>query len=255
MPAPQLRVLPRSLVGTSTAVILVGVCFSLPPVPANADAEYGALVKFTNNYVYQGYTKSDGDPVVQGNIDVEYPAGIFAGTWISQVDFDHGPGNGQASVELSPYLGWGASLSNWSLDATLAGYIYDGKVDGRAVNYGELSGRVHFRDLVTAQISISPDVYGTSYSILDYQLLGRFPLNDVLDVSASIGYSNANDLLGYDSWYYNIGATWFLRSYAAVDLRYYDQRRRGGESQGSTETEFELPPIENRLVVSVSLGF
>jgi len=252
--ASELRVLPRSLVSTSPAVILVSVCFSLPPVPANA-AEYGALVKFTNNYVYQGYSKSNGDPVLQGNIDVEYSAGIFTGFWISQVDFNYGHGNSQASVELSPYLGWGASLNNWSLDSTVAGYIYDGKVNGRAAHYGELSGRVHFRDLVTAQISISPNVYGTSNSILDYELLGRFPLNDILDVSAGIGYSNGNNRLGYDSCYYNIGATWFLRRYAAVDLRYYDQRRRGEEPQGFREAGFELPPIENHIVVSFSLGF
>ncbi|MGH8592911.1 MAG: TorF family putative porin [Gammaproteobacteria bacterium] len=229
-------------------------CLALLPLQTRGDANYSVLVKFTSNYVYRGYSKSSGNPVVQGNLDYEHSSGFFIGTWVSQVDFDLGADHERANIEVTPYAGWSLSLSeDWRADLTLAAYIYDHRVFSREADYGELFGQVHFRDLVTARIGVSIDAYGSSKSIQDYELHTRFPLTDTTDVSGVVGYEDSGALLTYDSLYWNIGATWFLHKYAALDLRYYDTERLGAGKMAPLG--IGPPGIENHVVVSVSLGF
>jgi uncharacterized protein (TIGR02001 family) len=252
----KIQTLP-SYICTTAQALIISVCLNLAPAVLEAGATYGILGKLTSNYVYQGYSKSSDKPAIQGNIDVMYSPGIFAGAWISQVDFNDARENSEASVELSPYVGWRHSTSDiWSFDIGLLGYIYDGEVNGREANYGELTGRLYFRDLLTGQIAISHDAFGTDNTIYDFELLGRFPLTDVLDASASVGYSHASRVFEYNNLFWSIGATWFLHRYAAIDLRYYASRHVGSEPEEAAESEYvELPDIENHFVVSISIGY
>lgn len=228
----------------------------IQPAPANARAHYSVLARLTSNYVYQGYSKSSGNPAAQGNIDIQFDSGFFLGTWISQVDFDDGSVNDRADIEANPYVGWNRQISDdWSFDASLLGYIYDGEVYYHRADYGELSGQLHFRDLVTGRISVSPDAYGSHTLLQDYELQGRFPVLNALDVSASVGYSDGNSLLSYDYVYWNFGASWFLRRYAAIDLRYYDTRQLNEAAEDSAHNGIDLPAIKNHWVVSLNLGF
>ncbi|MGH8602449.1 MAG: TorF family putative porin, partial [Gammaproteobacteria bacterium] len=115
-------------------------------------------MKLTSNYVYRGYSKSRGDPVVQGSLDFEHSSGFFIGTWISQVDFDDETDEDRATIEVNSYMGWSVSLSeDWRAEAMVAGYIYDGRVYGHGADYSELFGQVHFRDLVTARVGVAYD--------------------------------------------------------------------------------------------------
>jgi uncharacterized protein (TIGR02001 family) len=233
-----------------TALAISG--FSLLLEAAKADVKYGVIGRLTSNYIYRGYSKSNGDPVIQGNIDVEHTTKLFAGAWVSQVDFDKFLRDSSANVELSPYIGWNIAASDtWNFDTSLTGYIYDGDVSGRNANYGELSGQIYHRDLVTARISLIYDGFGYGKFVQDYEVLGRYPLFEALDGSGGVGYSEADALYGHDNLYSNIGATWFFHRYTALDMRYYDLKRVDMQP----EDGLELPAIENPLVVSISLGF
>lgn len=248
--------LPRSSVIAGAAAFLGFVLLKVQPVLASGSAIYGVQAKVASNYVYRGYSKSSGDPVVQGNVEVAYPSGVFIGTWLSRVDFEDGTDDDRASLELNPYAGLSRSISgSLSFDLVVSGYVYNGRVFDRQAGYGELSGRLHFLDLVTAGIDVSPDTYGSGATIQDYALQGRFPLTSELDVSGSIDYSDASPLLGYDYLYGDIGATWFLHPYAAIDLRYYDARQLDEVAEGAEPRGIDLPAIENHWVVSFQLGF
>jgi uncharacterized protein (TIGR02001 family) len=213
-------------------------------------------VKLTSNYVYRGYSKSSGDPVVQGSLDFEHSSGFFIGTWISQVDFDDGTDEDRATIEVNPYMGWSFSLSeDWRADAMVAGYVYDGRVNRRRADYSELFGEVYFRDLVTARVGVAYDAYSSGNSIEDYELQARFPLAENVNFSGSIGYEDANTVFGYDSLYWNVGITWFLHKYAALDLRYYDTSRTDQERLYPFRSNSGPVGIENHVVVSVSFGF
>ncbi|MGH8658616.1 MAG: hypothetical protein ACREV4_09130, partial [Gammaproteobacteria bacterium] len=145
------------------------------------------------------------------------------------------------------------SLSgDWRAEAMVAGYVYDGRVYGHGADYSELFGQVHFRDLVTARVGVAYDAYGSSNSIEDYELQARFPLAENVNVSSSIGYEDANSVFGYDSLYWNIGVTWFLHKYAAIDLRYYDTYQTGLDPVGPASG---AAGVGNPVVVSVSFGF
>lgn len=236
--------------------ILAASCLALLPIPSKAGADYSVLVKLTSNYVYRGYSKSSGDPVVQGSLDFEHSSGFFIGTWISQVDFDDGIDEDRATIEVNPYMGWSVSLSeDWRAEAMVAGYIYDGRVYGRGADYSELFGQLHFRDLVTARAGVAYDAYGSSDSIEDYELQARFPLAENVNFSGRIGYEDANTVFGYDSLYWNIGVTWFLHKYAALDLRYYDISQTDQERLDPIGPATGSVGIENHVVVSVSFGF
>jgi uncharacterized protein (TIGR02001 family) len=229
-------------------------CLALLPRLTNGDTKYSASLKITSNYLYRGYSKSQGHPAIQGNIDYEHRSDFFIGSWLSQVEFGDKSFNDRANIEANPYAGMSLGLlENWRIEATLAGYLYDGKVYGRTSDYGELYALLHFRDLVTVRLGDSYDAYGRGRSILDYAVDLRLPLTDTIEVSAGMGYEDANAVLSYNYIYWNIGATWFLHRHAAIDLRYYNTHRF--DKREDATAGFELPPIGPPLVFSLSIGF
>lgn len=243
------------IIARRVAILSVS-CLALLPMATQAAGNLSVLAKFTSNYVYRGYSKSDGDPIVQGSLDFEHASGFFIGTWLSQVNFGDVTDGDRASVEINPYMGWSFSLSeDWRADATAAGYVYDGRVYRRVAHYLELFGEVHFRDLITARVAVAYDAYGSSNSIEDYELQARFPVTEDVNVSGTIGYEDGNTVLGYDSLYWNIAVTWFLSSFAALDLRYYDTHRMDRERLDPPEATTGPGSIENPVVVSVSFSF
>ena len=72
--------------------------------PANAD--WHGELSFRSDYVYRGYSKSQGNPVVQGLIDYQGDAGWFGGLGLSQVSYDSPPNPDRAEIEIKPYVGW-----------------------------------------------------------------------------------------------------------------------------------------------------
>lgn len=224
--------------------------------PTHADTSPHVLLTLTSNYVYRGYSKSNGDPALQGNIDYEHPAGFFLGAWVSQVDFGDGRYQDHAHIEVDPYVGVSLTLSErWRLDATLAGYLYDGEVYGRGADYSEFTALLHFRDLLIAHVGASYDAYGRRASILDYELSLRYPVTDTVEVSGGFGYEGANQVLRYSRLYGSIGVGWFWSKHAALDLRYYDAHRFDEFKGGAASTPFEPPRIGHPVVFSISIGF
>jgi uncharacterized protein (TIGR02001 family) len=238
------------------AAILSVACLGLLPKPTNADAKYNTLLKFTSNYVYRGYSKSNGAPAFQGNIDYEHPSGFFIGMWVSQVDFGDRYYKDRANIEANPYVGVSFGLSeNWRFDTTLAGYLYNGKVYGHEADYSEINALLHFRDWFTARFGVSYDAYGRGRSTLDYEINMRYPVTDTVEVSGGLGYEDANTVLKYSSVYWNIGVGWFLCKHAALALRYYDAHGFDEPEGGAANTRFEPPRIGNPVVFSISIGF
>lgn len=237
-------------------LVLLAIALVLLPGSTNADAKYSTLLKFTNNYVYRGYSKSNGAPVFQGNIDYEHSSGFFLGTWVSQVDFGHERYQGRVNLEANPYVGVSLGLSeNWRFGTTLAGYLYDGKVYGHAADYGEINALLYFRDLLTAHVGVSYDAYGRGRSTLDYEIDLRYPVMDTVEVSSGLGYEDANAVLNYSRVYWHIGAGWFLDKHVALALHYYNAQRFDELKGGTENTRFKPPGINNHVVFSISIGF
>ncbi len=222
-------------------------------IPGHSDIS-GSLV-FATNYVFRGYSKSDGHPVGRANLDYEHSTGFYLGTWVSSVDFGDDGFDDRANVEMSPYIGWNFPISDdWQVDTYLTRYIYDGKIFGHDSDYNELDVLVNFRDLVTARFAWSDDLYNQGSSAFDYELTGRYALTDTFEMSAGVGLSETNEALEYNYLYWNLGVTWYFFKHGAMDFR-YAQAARFAEKANKNPWPFDPPMINDTFIFSISVGF
>jgi uncharacterized protein (TIGR02001 family) len=219
-----------------------------------ANAEWRGEVSLLTDYFYRGYSKSRGNPVIQGRLDFEHASGGFAGMAISSVSFDDQGHGDRASVEFRPSLGFALPLTeDWRADVSATGYVYDGKLFGVDSDYVDLHAALHFRQWLTARLSFAPDAYQRGAGTLNYEIQGRHDLLDNLQVSAGLGYHQARQVLDYDYFYWNAGVTWYLNRYVAADLRYVDADVDSHPHEHAGD--FSLRALESNILFSISAGF
>ncbi len=222
---------------------------------SQARAEWHGDVKFLNEYTYRGYSKSRGNPVVQGHIDYQDSAGWFGGLGVSQVSFDDQDVD-PSHVEIKPYAGWIWSLSeDWRTEVFVQGYIYDDKIFSQPADYAEIYAGLHFQDWLSSIISVAPDAYQHQHTIMNYEMNYRRDIFDNLQFSAGLGYQQAGRLLGEDYFYWNLGVSWFVTTNLALDIRYVDVHLEEHHDTGGHQDEFYPRPLQNKYQISVTLGF
>jgi len=233
-------------------LVVVGLLLTGP-----AAAEWHGSLSFLSDYQYRGYSKSRSNPVVQGNLEYQHRLGWYAGTTLSQVSFDDKPIRDRAGFEARPYFGWTFQpLANWRADLFAMGYLYDGNLFSRPADYAEIYASATYRGWLTGRVSLAPDAYQLGHAIFNYELSGRHQLLDNVQLSAGLGYHHAGQLLHTEYFYWNAGATWYLTHYLALDMRYSDaQPAAPDEDQPFGPDEFYPRPIENKWLLSVTLGF
>jgi len=225
-------------------------------------AEIHGTMTGTTNYVYRMYSKSNNSPAIQANLDYQHAAGFFTGVTTSSFKigksevFEEGVFPNAAQVEVSPYLGWSFKLADdWRLDMQYSRYFYDGLIYGLEADYNEFYTFLHYKDLLSAQVSFIDNFYGIGREAYFYELTGRYPLTDFLEASSTFGYAQLSNVLLADYPYWNAGLTGTYK-FIALDLRYYDAKEL---FFGDEFDQFLLPDHPNTLnatvVFSVSVGF
>ena len=219
-------------------------------------AEFTGSITGTTEYIGYGYTKSNGEPALQANLDYQHASGLFLGVSVSSVDFGDHQFKDRSRVEIAPYLGGHFEFSDdWRFELQWLRYLYDDRIFGADADYNLFSATVHYQDLVSAQITVSDDVYQQDEMAVYYQLTGRYPLTDRVEFSSILGYSSTRDALEYNYLYWHAGLTWF-HPYGAVDFRYV-QSTFISETERANRTRWLFDPdkISARFVFSVSFGF
>jgi uncharacterized protein (TIGR02001 family) len=241
----------------SILLLRAGSLFSTVMWFPSAQADWHGDIKLLTDYVYRGYSKSRGNPVVQAHADYQGDAGWFAGLGLSQVRFDDQSNTARAELEIKPYLGWSLPVvDDWRAEFSVSGYLYDNKVFGHDANYAEIYGSLHYRDWLSARVSIAPDAYQRRAAVLNYELNYRYDFLDDVQFSAGLGYYQAGALLGQDYFYWNAGVSWFATPYLAVDLRYVDVALSPQhDSEHHHSDQFYPRQQENQYLFSVTLGF
>ena len=228
-------------------------CLSMM-VPLYVHAELSGSLIATTNYISSGYSKSDGDPAIQANVDYEHYSGLYVGAWASSIDFSDNDHDDRSRIEVAPYVGfWFRASPDWSIDTTLTRYLYDDNIFGRNSDYNEVNLQVDYQETVSARVAWSDSLYNRGHSAWDYELLGRYPLTDVLEVSAGLGVNKANEIFEYNYWYGNAGVTWFYHS-VAVDIR-YATAREFDEIHVEEDRVISPQDVRNELVLSISVSF
>ncbi|MEW4448673.1 TorF family putative porin [Qipengyuania sp. JC766] len=130
---------------TSTRGLLAASLFALPAfaaLPAAAqdvtdppsEIEISGNVALTSDYRFRGVSLSNGDPAIQGGIDVAHESGIYVGTWASSIE--GGPSFGE--MELDLYAGWSGDVADGvGLDVGILYYLYPTENIDANVNYWE----------------------------------------------------------------------------------------------------------------------
>lgn len=217
--------------------------------------DFSALVMFTTNYFYRGYSKSGNEPTVRANADYEVrfdKVRAYAGTWLSRIDFADTGYTDRADVEFYPYLGLNLTLADdWYGDLSVSRYLFVGKLFGRYSDYNEYSASLHYRDLLSLRADIADDLYHRGHSGMNYEVSGRYPITEAAEVSAGFGYFGGKPAVEYDAMYWNLGFTWFWK-YASLDLRYVDFAHSAPSADPETVV---VPELTSKVVFSLSAGF
>lgn len=145
-------------------------------------------VTLATDYRLRGISQTSGEPTVQGFMEVVFDTGLYAGAWASNLDF----GNlDSSSLELDPYVGYGASISEefgWDVIYTL--YTFQGS--DADLDYGEIMLNLYYKGLTL----------GYAYAD-DYSNLGKSADYLELNYSMDIGNNISLDLhAGYSSGNY-----------------------------------------------------
>ena len=83
--------------------------------------EVSGNVTLASDYRFRGVSFSDGDPALQGGIDLAHSSGFYIGTWASTIT----GGSPFGEMELDIYAGWSGDVSDGvTVDVGLLYYIY-----------------------------------------------------------------------------------------------------------------------------------
>ena len=208
------------------------------------------------NYIWRGYTKSDSQPALQGNIDYEFKSGFYLGSFVSSVNFaDHNYAD-RSQIEFRPYAGYSHKLSeDWRFNVEWNRYVYDGKVFGQNVDYNDFYFYVHFRDFLTASFAFSENSYQQNHMSFNHEITGRYPITDSIELSSTIGYNKQKKNLSYDYVYWTTGVTMHFSRHVGIDLRYYGATHTAERHAEPFHWQFHPDAVGNRVVFSITAGF
>lgn len=245
----------QTFLGNCSGLCRMWLCVVLPVCPSSAWADWHGKLSLLSEYVYRGYGKSRGNPVLQGQLDYQADAGWFAGAALSQASFDDRDYADHTNLEVKPFLGmqW-PMASGWRAEVSVYGYIYDGKVFTKPADFVEFSAALHYQDWLSGKFSVAPNAYQRQATV-DYELSYRRDLSDTVQLSAGLGFYQAGRLLGEDYLYWNLGVSWFVNTHLAVDFRYVDVQLNDHYADGSRDDVFQPKPLANHYLLSVSVGF
>lgn len=223
----------------------------------NCYAELTTNLTGATDYIWRGYSKSDGKPVAQTNIDYYFKSGIYLGSFASIVNFSDQGFENRSTAEFRPYLGFAYKLSDdWRFNTAWTRYIYDGKIFGQAVDYNEFYFYSHFRDLLTVNLNFSENSYQQNHMSFNSEITGRYPITDSIEISTTLGYNKQKKVLGYDYLYWTSGLTVYFSRNIGIDVRYYGGIHASSKKESLyPHWEFHPHVVDNRIVFSISVGF
>ncbi|TQV81114.1 hypothetical protein FKG94_08360 [Exilibacterium tricleocarpae] len=236
------------VVGLSLAATTFSLASNAQQGATTNDFSFTANATLTSDYLFRGVSQTLEDPAVQAGFDFSHLSGLRGGVWSSNVDFqDRGPGDDQADQEIDVYLGYGTAINDdWSVDASFIRYIYPGTAGDSDLDYNELLATVNFRDLLSATLGYSNDVFNSDEDGIYYTISGNLPLPYNLRLTGSVGYYDLDDALddSYTDW--SIGVETDLGMFTAR-LAYVDTDSNGEDLFGDA--------AESRAVFSVTAVF
>jgi uncharacterized protein (TIGR02001 family) len=191
------------------AILLAALLPSASFAQEDNGLSFGAAV--TSDYIYQGFTQTDGKPAVQAYIEGQYGM-FYGGVWTSTVDLD------DDSLEFDVYAGIRADFDSLSLDLNYTRFLYDDSGDccGQFV----LAAAYGFSETAEAAFEFDWDPENsTTWTVIG----GSFGFLDSWEASGTYGSDfGTQELDDGDLQAWDAGVTYFFNDNFWLDGRYYD---------------------------------
>lgn len=222
------------------AILLAAALFASASIASAANAqEFSGQVGVASEYVGKGIGKSNGDPSVNGTVEVE-ANGFYASAFASTAKLSNG-----ADAEVIVTAGWRPEAAGFNFDFSVQNRDLPGARPGTDSNYWEYQadasrkiGPVSTR----LRVNYTPDGNGATREAWWIEAQGSVALSKATKASAAIADRSADGGAEYVAW--NAGVKHKLTDRVALDVRWYDT---DGHSYGEA--------YEGRLVGSLSLSF
>lgn len=207
---------------------------------------FSANIGAVSNYIWRGVTQTSDQAAVQGGLDVTHESGFYAGTWVSNVDFDDG-----AAEEISGIVAYDPETDSFATDDD-GNLIVTGTTSGSdpaSANY-ELDLYLGYSGTVNDDFSY--DISGIYYAYPD----GRD--SDFAEIGASGTYKWFTLGLAYTVYGENDGGPfddgdWYFYGGAEVKLPYdFGFSVRGGYYDFSNDEETILVTGDGTLLTQTN---
>jgi uncharacterized protein (TIGR02001 family) len=219
------------------AVTALAIALVCGPVSAEDRLETAWNVGVASEYVFRGYSNTDGNAQVFGGVDATL-GDFYAGSWVSNVDFGDG-----TDVEVSLYGGHSSEIEGFKVDCGFAGFLYPSQPNGSDYDYVELKADIS-RDIgpvsLGTSLSWSPDYFGDDESATYVEANAAFAPADGWKVSGAVGHQTLDISDDYTNW--NLGVGFNLTETILIDVRYSD-------------TDLDDPRADGRVVASLTFDF
>jgi uncharacterized protein (TIGR02001 family) len=205
------------------ASALAATSFNAFAEEAKSDYSISYNVGLYSQYIFRGYTQTNGDPALQGGIDIEHSSGFYAGAWASNISWleDTNAYSSGGSMELDLYAGYAADIGETGLryDVGILQYLYPGEVAASkskanttevhaGLGYGWVDATVHVvtsKDAWTwGDAAGNPDARGTTYYEVNAEIpIGELVKNKYLSGVTGILHYGYQNFVGSNSVYDN----------------------------------------------------
>ena len=211
-----MKTLTTALLAAAATVAMGGAAFAQEDSALDLSFNVGAAT----DYVWRGVSQTDESPQISGGIDATIGGLVYAGTWLSNVDF--GTCN-DTDFELDVYAGIRPQLGPVSLDFGILYYGYINAPTGSDQDFIEFkaAGSVPAGPAtIGAAVYYSDDFFGGTGKATYVELNGSSPIGEKFSVSGALGYQDVDYDGDYTTW--NLGASYALNDVVGFDLRYHD---------------------------------
>lgn len=174
------------------ANVLKATVLAASLAPAMGFAELTGNVGAATNYVWRGVTQTNDAPAISGGLDYAHESGLYAGTWLGNVDFGAAPDESLPGYEQDYYVGF-AGGEEFTYDI---GYILYDYPLAEGSDFSEVYVGAGFRmfslnvaytvdseiddvDDDNAQLFVEGDLYAS--------VSAAFPLKDDVELSLTVG--------------------------------------------------------------------
>jgi uncharacterized protein (TIGR02001 family) len=174
-------------------------------------ADVNARLVLTSDYIYRGLSQSADAVTVQGSLEYQFEAGVFAGVWLSQIDygFDQAetalPGEYMpytdnrteddvdfANLEVDYFVGFERRVAKqFAFDVSLVHHDYRGSQGGLDLDWTELSVSAYLYDHWIVSLGVADRWLAEKQNTGNVELsyLYPLPLGIIFDVTLGVQYA------------------------------------------------------------------